>query len=109
MLQKAGYTPVEVPDGRAARAHIETQGLPALVILDLMRPAMDGWQFLRSWRHHPASRRTPILVLADAGLLTAEDAPPLGVNGLLYKSVDPLAVCAVACLLMRGFRAAAPH
>jgi DNA-binding response OmpR family regulator len=110
-LRSAGYATIEVPDGRAARAYIETDGPPALVILDLMLPGMDGWQFGRSWRHGPAGDGTPLLVLAAAGLLSAEDAPALGVDGILYRPIDPHAVRAAAAagLLARGVRVAAPN
>ena len=41
-LESRGYTVSEAPDGKTALARME-QVRPALVLLDVMMPGMDGW------------------------------------------------------------------
>ena len=58
-LEKDGYTVTTATNGRealfAAREH-----KPDLIILDLMMPEMDGWEFMRL---HRQERNTPIIML----------------------------------------------
>lgn len=58
-LEQDGYDVVSANDGRtalfAARDH-----KPDLIILDLMMPEMDGWEFLR---RHRQERNTPVIML----------------------------------------------
>ncbi len=35
---------------------------PALIVLDVMMPGIDGWELLRAMREHPALAATPIVV-----------------------------------------------
>ncbi len=44
-------------------AALESDGPPALVILDLMLPGMSGTELCRRLRREPATRRTPIIML----------------------------------------------
>ena len=39
---------------------------PALVILDLRMPVMDGWEFRRAQRADPKIAKTPVVVLSGA-------------------------------------------
>ncbi|MBE2198304.1 MAG: response regulator transcription factor [Anaerolinea sp.] len=58
-LEQEGFTVVTAGNGRdalfAARDH-----QPDLIVLDLMMPEMDGWEFLRL---HRQERSTPIIML----------------------------------------------
>ncbi len=62
-LQRAGYHVVEVSDGTAALQAIEMQP-PALIVLDLMLPKVDGLEIVRSVR---AQGNTPIIILTARG------------------------------------------
>src|SRR5688500_6896953 len=46
---------------------------PQAIVLDLMMPVMDGWDFLAAWQCQSASQAVPIVVMS-AGHLQAE--PP---------------------------------
>ncbi len=37
---------------------------PRLVLLDLMMPRMNGWEFRRAQQHDPAVARIPVLVIS---------------------------------------------
>ncbi|HEY3523611.1 MAG TPA: response regulator transcription factor [Candidatus Limnocylindrales bacterium] len=66
-LERAGHRVVEATDGRSALAAIAGEE-PALVVLDLMLPEVDGLEILRAVRR---TDRTPIVVLSARG--TADD------------------------------------
>ena len=46
---------------------------PSLILLDLMMPEMDGFEFLCELRKRPALANVPVIVVTAKGL-TAEDA-----------------------------------
>jgi DNA-binding response OmpR family regulator len=58
-LEQDGYSVVSAGDGRAA-LFAARDHKPDLIILDLMMPEMDGWEFLR---RHRQERNTPIIML----------------------------------------------
>ena len=62
-LNKAGYETVLAYDGEAALAAFEQQH-PALVLLDVMMPKMDGWEVCRRIR---AAGDTPVIMLTAKG------------------------------------------
>ena len=58
---------------------------PALILLDLMMPIMDGWAFMRRFRRRKA--KIPVLVM------TGEDSPTVaGAAAILNKPVKPTAL-----------------
>ncbi|MGB8346507.1 MAG: response regulator [Ktedonobacteraceae bacterium] len=65
-LRKAGYDTKSFPDGYDALRWLasEEARLPALIILDLIMPKMDGYSVLRHLRKRPATARTPIVMLS---------------------------------------------
>ncbi len=71
MLMKEGCTVDLAEDGLAALARLET-GTPDLILLDLMMPRMDGFQFVEAMRAKPGHAGIPIVVLT-ARDLTAEE------------------------------------
>ncbi|HEY4230480.1 MAG TPA: response regulator [Thermoanaerobaculia bacterium] len=81
-LEDEGYGALGVENGRRALEVLETMEAPRLILLDLMMPVMDGWQFLaeRSRR----SNATPVVLLS--GLSFINDAP--GVADFLCKPVN---------------------
>src|SRR5262245_9663943 len=65
VLGEAGYEAVGYPDGKTA-----LQGLlktpPALVLLDIGLPGMDGLQVCRAIRADPRTARLPVIMLTGA-------------------------------------------
>jgi CheY-like chemotaxis protein len=72
MLYKLGFKAAEAANGREALKWLEDNGPPALILLDLMMPEMDGFAFLEAIRGRPAVRHVPVVVLT-AKDLTAEE------------------------------------
>src|SRR5581483_5268292 len=71
VLEKQGHRVVEAGNGREALAHLGGDG-PGLILLDLMMPEMDGFQFLEELRQRGDDRRFPVVVVTAMDLATEE-------------------------------------
>ena len=67
ILQKAGREVIEAGNGREA-LHLLTGIRPALIMLDLMMPVMDGFDFLLEMRTHAEWQDIPVIVLTAKDL-----------------------------------------
>jgi CheY-like chemotaxis protein len=80
LLERAGLDVDEAGDGREALTRLD-EGWPALILLDLLMPEMDGFTFLAELQRRGEGRSVPVVVLT-AKDLTAEDhrrlAGPIG-------------------------------
>ena len=88
-LEIEGYRVLEAPNGHTALELAETH-TPALAILDLLLPDIDGIELCRRLRATPVGREMPIL--ACSGLQSKlEDARSLqaGFTDLLFKPIEP--------------------
>jgi signal transduction histidine kinase/CheY-like chemotaxis protein len=77
-LEADGWTVEEAADGRAGLACVARQ-VPQLIVLDLMMPELDGFQFAVELRQNPAHSRIPIVVVTAMDL-SAEDLARLNGN-----------------------------
>ncbi|HEX2623250.1 MAG TPA: response regulator, partial [Phototrophicaceae bacterium] len=71
MLEKEGWTTMQAENGRIALAKLKHQR-PGLILLDLMMPEMDGFQFVQEMRQVEDWRNIPIIVVT-AKEITHED------------------------------------
>ena len=87
ILEAEGYTVSRARNGQEALERL-AQSRPALILLDLMMPVMDGWEFARRMKDaYPPERRPPIIVLsADRNVATK--ARELGAVGFLAKPFE---------------------
>jgi CheY-like chemotaxis protein len=76
VLRRRGLPVVEAENGLVA-LQLVAQARPALILLDLMLPGMDGLSFVRELDHAVAGRAIPIVVLT-AKTLSASDRLQLG-------------------------------
>jgi CheY-like chemotaxis protein len=81
MLEPEGYTVVEAANGRIALERLRDVS-PSVVLLDLMMPEMDGFEFVAEFRRHEAWRAIPIVVVT-AKDLSHEDRQRL--NGYVER------------------------
>jgi CheY-like chemotaxis protein len=81
-LQDEGYDALAAENGRRALELLETREAPRLILLDLMMPVMDGWEFLAERARRADA--TPVVLLS--GLAFIHDAP--GVSDFLCKPVN---------------------
>jgi DNA-binding response OmpR family regulator len=61
-LESRGYSVTTARDGNEALALMDTVE-PALVLLDVMMPGMDGWEVARVIKNHPKFGRTRVVML----------------------------------------------
>jgi GAF domain-containing protein/DNA-binding response OmpR family regulator len=85
ILEQEGHAVLEAENGRVALERVREMP-PDLVMLDLMMPEMDGFEFVREFRAQEASRAVPIIVVT-AKDLSDEDRARLngGVERILQK------------------------
>ena len=63
LLQDEGYGVASARNGQDALDQIRSSGVPSLIILDLLMPVMDGWQFREEQKRDAAMRDIPVIVL----------------------------------------------
>src|SRR5262249_27660442 len=66
VLELEGYDVVTAADGREALRRLEERR-PFLVLLDLMMPGMNGWQFRAEQLKQPGIADVPVVVLSGDG------------------------------------------
>jgi signal transduction histidine kinase/CheY-like chemotaxis protein len=71
-LDPLGCTVAEAADGAAALAWLARNPRPAMILLDLIMPGMDGFAFLEEVGKHGEWRDVPIVVLTARELSAAE-------------------------------------
>ena len=85
LLEREGYQVLTAKDGLDALAQIGDV-LPAVMLLDIEMPRMDGFDLARNLRSDPRTRQVPIIMISSR---TAEkhrnQAAELGVNVFLGK------------------------
>lgn len=86
--------PIQIArDGEEALAYLARwdagEAIPAVILLDINLPKVNGLEVLRQLKGHPVYRRIPVVVLTssreDRDLKTAYD---LGVNSYIEKPVN---------------------
>jgi CheY-like chemotaxis protein len=90
LLHDEGYKPQLFENGRAALDFLRGGGRPRLILLDLMMPEMNGWQFRAEQLQDETLRDIPVVVMTasrgveDDGLSGAEILQkPIGLGDLL--------------------------
>lgn len=87
VLQAVGYRVQSAVDGRDALAWLAANESPRLIILDLMMPVMNGWQFRSAQLANPAIAAIPVM-LVSAGQSLEHDAKELRAAAAVAKPVD---------------------
>jgi len=73
LLEKEPFAIDIAEDGGAALEHLEhANPLPAVILLDLLMPVMDGFEFLARLREREEWRGIPVIVLTAMDLSLAE-------------------------------------
>jgi CheY-like chemotaxis protein len=80
-LTDAGYEVVVAANGRQALGMLSPR--PALMLIDLMMPELDGWELLDELGRSASLADIPVCVLSAI----AKQAPP-GAKAVLHKPID---------------------
>jgi len=81
-LEAEGYTVVTARDGQEALDAVPGIESLCLVVLDLVMPVMNGWDFFTAFRANPENERVPVLVHSSA-----IDRVPAGVTRVVQKPI----------------------
>jgi CheY-like chemotaxis protein len=82
-LESNGYAVVAAREGQEALDQLERIEHLCLVILDLLMPGMNGWDFFAKFRARPGLADVPVVVHSSA-----PSRAPAGVTRVLKKPVD---------------------
>ena len=84
VLAEEGYDAHLCENGRIALDRLRGGERPALILLDLMMPEMNGWQFREEQLKDEALREIPVVVMtASRGF----EGHPITASEILYKPV----------------------
>jgi PAS domain S-box-containing protein len=85
-LRRFGYRSISHSSGKNALEDVKKLR-PAAVVLDLLMPEMDGFQFLDHFRRVPGHERTPVLIWTIKELTRGEqEALRVSVQSILFKA-----------------------
>jgi CheY-like chemotaxis protein len=84
LLEDEGYTVVTARDGEEALAALARIEHLCLVLLDLLMPRMNGWEFFDTMRARPGFASVPVIVHSSA-----PNRAPAGVTRVLGKPLEP--------------------
>lgn len=87
LLEDEGYRVQAAENGREALDWLRAGHPPRVILLDLMMPVMNGWEFRQAQRRDPTLSHIPVVVLsADHPL--ADKVSGMAVAGYLAKPFD---------------------
>lgn len=87
-LQRRGYEVLTAVDGESGLAMTRSEA-PALVLMDMSLPGIDGWEATRQLKADPATRAIPIIALtAHAMAGDREKALAAGCDDFDIKPID---------------------
>jgi CheY-like chemotaxis protein len=86
ILAEEGYRVSVAEHGVDALRQLRTGWRPGVIVLDLMMPVMDGWEFLAEQRSNPALSSIPVIILTAAAHTKGPSSSP--VVSRLRKPVD---------------------
>jgi CheY-like chemotaxis protein len=87
VLESAGYRVQTATNGFEAIERLRVDEAPCLILLDLMMPVMNGWEFRAEQTRDPKLAAIPLVVVTGAGQ-AAQKAASLGATGVLEKPVE---------------------
>jgi CheY-like chemotaxis protein len=90
ILNAAGYDTAAAENGRQALDYLHQHpDRPSVILLDMMMPVMDGWEFLRRKRKEPPLAPVPVVVFSAASGINLRTMQALGAVDVLAKPADP--------------------
>jgi CheY-like chemotaxis protein len=87
-LEAAGFTVVGKANGREALDYLMANELPLAILLDLLMPVMNGWQFCEERKAHPSLAEIPIIAMSAAVSRDPWSPYYLDVDDFVAKPID---------------------
>jgi CheY-like chemotaxis protein len=85
LLTLEGYDAASAANGREALDYLQHANTPQVILLDLMMPVMDGWEFRRQLEADPALAPVPVIVLSALDQVRAMN---IHASAFLKKPLD---------------------
>lgn len=87
-LAEAGYEATGAANGQEALEALARPPLPEVILLDLLMPVMNGWQFCQARLNNPAAASIPVIVMSAA--VSKDPASPyfIQVDDFLPKPLE---------------------
>ena len=86
-LVAEGYDVATASNGREALEVLRHGHRPAVILLDLMMPVMNGWQFIAAQKDDPLLAPIPVVVLSAVGS-HVQNVAPLDVAAFMRKPFE---------------------
>jgi CheY-like chemotaxis protein len=94
LVMLEGFAPVIATNGQKAIAYLLDHPPPCFIILDMLMPVMDGWEFLGCKQELAGAARIPVLIATGRdGTIDLDQYPD--VVSVVYKPVDPERIFAI--------------
>lgn len=89
ILEQAGYETATARDGMEALQRVGEE-IPALVLLDIMMPKLDGFGVMEALRANPRLNPIPVLIIsAKVDPASRARAAELGAKDYIVKPINP--------------------
>lgn len=87
-LTEVGYDVVSASNGREALDLLKARPLPRVIVLDLLMPVMNGWEFCDATRGDPTTGKIPIVVTSGAASRDPSSPYFIDVDDFITKPFD---------------------
>jgi CheY-like chemotaxis protein len=91
ILELRGYRVRRASNGREALERLREGPRPCLILLDLMMPVLNGWEFRAAQRGDAELAQVPVVVISGDGS-TDQKAASIGVREYLRKPLELSAI-----------------
>lgn len=89
LLERHGYRVVSAPDGLRG-LELARSFVPAVILLDIQLPMMDGYAVARALREIATLRATPIIAVTSYAMVgDREKSLAAGCTGYIEKPINP--------------------
>jgi CheY-like chemotaxis protein len=88
LLHPYGYHVATAPTGQAALELLERDLRPSVILLDMIVPRIDGWQFMARRQKDKSLSSIPVVIMTGLGIACPEWASSLGAADLLRKPIE---------------------
>jgi len=106
LLQEEGFAVEAAHNGREALARLRSGGLhPAVILLDLMMPGMDGWDFRSEQMRDPELAAVPVVIVSASGFSRESIRLQFGPAAYVEKPIERDALLGV---IREAVRSGAP-
>ncbi len=88
-LEDEGYRVTAASNGRTALDLMRAGVRPAVILLDLMMPGMDGWDFRQAQLEDPALASVPVVVVTASGFSPETIRTQFAPAAFVSKPIQP--------------------